>query len=1596
MRTLKRRMAVATISLLLVVVVAPVVQAAADKHTDDNNALTLAIAGLIGAHNFALPLSFVPEPITSVIAEAVTYGTNIGLKYIKAPFFVPPSQAWYPNTSDGCSYEFNLPRTEYTYSNLFGIVSYYDADPKWGLLNEGNPDFPQVFHANSQVTVSVASLPYFKRSENKQSVKFPAGVHRLDWRAETKIDDFWDIALPPILFAAVRSAPIWAARLKNGKAVQRVVESTRFAVGQFAVTTGLGALLDVAPRTTVTHRIPKTFTVFDTKPPVIDSNPRALKFEATDFGGTLLKRKLPRMKKAITASDKCNRPYSVGNDAPVLLPIGTTRVKWTVSDRGPNPQGKRNTSSITQLVTVEDTQAPIMVAPPGRVLETKGSGIKANSVRLGVPRVVDLADPAPRVLRKGPSFFGVDKRSKVTWTTKDASGNKTRATQWITVKKKGTNRPPRIQDARASTLTSKPVDIVLRGSDPDFLDGRFDPLSFKITRRPQRGEFVSPLFPFFIEDYRTKPAGPFGEEFRLSGNRGGWIYDNYCRSGAPNRESDLPRDFVYQPRFVQVADDGTTFMIDYYWWCNPSNSELDQRISKWDRNGNYLGQISYGGTNDSFVIDKDGFIYTLTKQGGGSSSELFISKMRSDFDVNPSGGVQVAGWKFTHSSAPLINPEQFSYARVDSTRGLLYLNDRSRVFVFDVRDQRSGPRYLGTFNDGERIIGTSGCNYGSSWTGFAMEVDSKGNLYVADTCSGRIHKMNASRFDADGNFRMGRYVGWMGRCEGSTNKACDLTRKASRGYSCTDATCQVDRQARIGSGQGQFNSPVYLSIDPKDVLYVADTGNSRIQRFGPDGSFAGEAVSTGTGVNQGDRPSFVLGNMGRPKAVTVNSTKFFVVDVEEKFVHVFKTSPFKKITSNSVTVTYVSNFDFQGTDRFSFRSSDGLARSRAGVAEIKVKRNFRPPRSLVIVCYRPAAPSTRVACKVPEDGSILIKLKADDPDGIIGKDFLGLDALKYTIFKPTKGTLKLKSANAATALYLYRPKRDYNGRERIQFKVSDGRDTVTSKKFAVAVTPVNDSPIARKVSVQGAARGFPARLVARYLDIDRDATQNPPRMVIYWGDGTIEQQGEIVKRSNDEYEATGPLLTPGAPGQGYISGFHSYRTAGNKQVRICLTDGVDSTVRCVAEVIKVIEATNVTVAIKALDEEPLPGQGAFFEVEVTNQAPESWAGLNSEELEVIVAIPPSLKVRNAGPLCEVRAGGAELRCEVGVLAAGASRVFRIRLAVKAGIVPGPTQMLSAKLNNSGVDVSAQRMAAAAVSLQWPDTDGDGMPDAWERVQGLDPLVADADGDLDGDGASNLDEYLAVSDARDRRSTPSSPYRIDGVGIYELAKAIYRMRGRPSAGKPQLAFRFGKSGRQPLVGDWNGANGDSIGSYDENSGEFMLKNRNAKGKPNLRFRFGGPRKVALAGDWNGNGKTSIGIYDQVRRKFLLKDVNKAGKPDYTFSFGKKARFVPIVGDWNGDGRDSVGQFDPKSGRFLMRYSNDAGSIDRIVVLKGAVRKIPVVGDWNGDGIDNIGVYNEKTGIFLLRSRNTDGSPDIRFAFGPPGMAPLMGGDWNRLR
>ena len=50
--------------------------------------------------------------------------------------------------------------------------------------------------------------------------------------------------------------------------------------------------------------------------------------------------------------------------------------------------------------------------------------------------------------------------------------------------------------------------------------------------------------------------------------------------------------------------------------------------------------------------------------------------------------------------------------------------------------------------------------------------------------------------------------------------------------------------------------------------------------------------------------------------------------------------------------------------------------------------------------------------------------------------------------------------------------------------------------------------------------------------------------------------------------------------------------------------------------------------------------------------------------------------------------------------------------------------------------------ALAAGQAEADSDGDGMPDGWERAHGFDPARADGNADRDGDGMTNLEDWLA--------------------------------------------------------------------------------------------------------------------------------------------------------------------------------------------------------------------------------------------------------------
>ncbi|MCB1777749.1 MAG: hypothetical protein KDI50_09960, partial [Candidatus Competibacteraceae bacterium] len=138
----------------------------------DNDALTTTIAVLIGAHNFALPLSFVPDPIIGIPAQAVTFGTNLGLKNVQAIFNTPSDWESSPNSADQCAYDFDLPRSAASYSNLLGLVNTKTVPEQWGDLTRFGPPV-QVAHANTDVEVSVANAHIVPGQQTPQRVSLP-------------------------------------------------------------------------------------------------------------------------------------------------------------------------------------------------------------------------------------------------------------------------------------------------------------------------------------------------------------------------------------------------------------------------------------------------------------------------------------------------------------------------------------------------------------------------------------------------------------------------------------------------------------------------------------------------------------------------------------------------------------------------------------------------------------------------------------------------------------------------------------------------------------------------------------------------------------------------------------------------------------------------------------------------------------------------------------------------------------------------------------------------------------------------------------------------------------------------------------------------------------------------------------------------------------------------------------------------------------------------------------------------------------------------------------------------------------------------------
>ena len=162
----------------------------------------------------------------------------------------------------------------------------------------------------------------------------------------------------------------------------------------------------------------QVITIEDTTPPtivcpadiVVDNDPGICGAANVDLGTP-------------TADDSCN-VTGVGNDAPAVFPVGDTTVTWTVTDLG------GNTATCTQLVTVVDTEAPVLTCPTEDVVvaadSSGGEYTVEDFVVNGTVTVTDNCDDPVAIISQEPvvgTTLLEGQTTVVTVTVEDSAGN---------------------------------------------------------------------------------------------------------------------------------------------------------------------------------------------------------------------------------------------------------------------------------------------------------------------------------------------------------------------------------------------------------------------------------------------------------------------------------------------------------------------------------------------------------------------------------------------------------------------------------------------------------------------------------------------------------------------------------------------------------------------------------------------------------------------------------------------------------------------------------------------------------------------------------------------------------------------------------------------------------------------------------------------------------------------------------------------------------------------------------------------------------------------------------------------------------------------
>jgi DNA-binding beta-propeller fold protein YncE len=207
------------------------------------------------------------------------------------------------------------------------------------------------------------------------------------------------------------------------------------------------------------------------------------------------------------------------------------------------------------------------------------------------------------------------------------------------------------------------------------------------------------------------------------------------------------------------------------------------------------------------------------------------------------GLLALTGRGFSNPMHAAVTPDGIIYV-VNRSNSTQALQGAVRITICNVAGD-----YLSEF-------GKYGTDDGAFVWPSALDVDSRGNLYLADE-----HRNDIQVWSAEHTFIRKFGSGVLNRPGGLAVDSRDTVLVSdtlnNRIVRFTPEGEVLGTFGSPGSGDGEFNMPWGLCVDRDDNIYVADWRNDRVQKFTPAGEFLTSFGSSGSGTGELSRPADV-------------------------------------------------------------------------------------------------------------------------------------------------------------------------------------------------------------------------------------------------------------------------------------------------------------------------------------------------------------------------------------------------------------------------------------------------------------------------------------------------------------------------------------------------------------------------------------------------------------------------------------------------------------------------------------------------------------------------------------------------------------------